>query len=136
MIPEREMMDRIVEYVDMVQTMNNNHWSAMGYTHGPAPEVDVHFATKYAKVVTIDRHWKNGDPDIVGEENTGVDYGQTTVHTFVNMENGVILKGSWKAPVKNGVRGNIFADDIGASCVNEYGTVYLKGYSAGRKGIL
>ena len=128
MIPERDITDRIYEYVGMVQTMNDNYWKVMGYTHGPAPEVDVHFANKYAKVVCKNRHFVDGD--------SGVEYGQTTVHTFVNMENGDILKGSWKAPVKNGVRGNIFADDIGASCVNEYGAVYLKGYSAGRKGIL
>ena len=128
MIPERKVADRIYEYITVVQTMNDNYWKVMGYTHGPANEVDVIFGKKYAKVVCKNRHFVDG--------NRGIEYGQTTVHTFVNMENGDILKGSWKAPVKNGVRGNIFADDIGASCVNEYGTVYLKGYSAGRKGIL
>ena len=128
MIPKRDTTARIYEYVGMVQTMNDNYWKVMGYTHGPANEVDVIFGKKYAKVVCKNRHFVDG--------NRGIEYGQTTVHTFVNMENGDILKGSWKAPVKNGVRGNIFADDIGASCVNEYGTVYLKGYSAGRKGIL
>ena len=128
MIPKRDTTDRIYEYVGMVQTMNDNYWKVMGYTHGPAPEVDVIWGKKYSKVVTYNRHFVDGD--------RGSEYGQATVHTFVNMENGDILKGSWKAPVKNGVRGNIFADDIGASCVNEYGTVYLKGYSAGRKGIL
>ena len=128
MIPERKVADRIYEYITVVQTMNDNYWKVMGYTHGPAPEVDVIWGKKYAKVVTNNRHFVDGD--------RGIEYGQATVHTFVNMENGDILKGSWKAPVKNGVRGNIFADDIGASCVNEYGTVYLKGYSAGRKGIL
>ena len=128
MIPERKVADRIYEYITVVQTMNDNYWKVMGYTHGPAPEVDVIWGKKYAKVVTNNRHFVDGD--------RGIEYGQSTVHTFVNMENGAILKGSWKAPVKNGVRGNIFADDIGASCINEYGTVYLKGYSAGRKGIL
>ena len=128
MIPERKVADRIYEYITVVQTMNDNYWKVMGYTHGPAPEVDVIWGKKYAKVVTNNRHFVDGG--------RGIEYGQSTVHTFVNMENGDILKGSWKAPVKNGVRGNIFADDIGASCVNEYGTVYLKGYSAGRKGIL
>ena len=125
---KRQVADRIYEYITVVQTMNDNYWKVMGYTHGPAPEVDVIWGKKYAKVVTNNRHFVDGD--------RGIEYGQSTVHTFVNMENGDILKGSWKAPVKNGVRGNIFADDIGASCVNEYGTVYLKGYSAGRKGIL
>ena len=128
MIPERKVAARIYEYITVVQTMNDNYWKVMGYTHGPAPEVDVIWGKKYAKVVTNNRHFVDGD--------RGIEYGQSTVHTFVNMENGDILKGSCKAPVKNGVRGNIFADDIGASCVNEYGTVYLKGYSAGRKGIL
>ena len=128
MIPERKVADRIYEYITVVQTMNDNYWKVMGYTHGPAPEVDVIWGKKYAKVVTNNRHFVDGD--------RGIEYGQATVHTFVNMENGDILKGSWKAPVKNGVRGNIFADDIGASCINEYGTVYLKGYSAGRKDIL
>ena len=63
-------------------------------------------------------------------------YGQTTVHSYVNMENGDILKGNWKAPVKNGVRGNINSDDVGADRINEYGPIYLKGPSAGRKGLI
>ena len=136
MIPERNITDRIYEYVGVVQTMNNNYWKVMGYTFGPAPEVDVIFGNKYAKVVTKGRQWKDGDPDIVGEENTGIVYGQTTVHSFVNMENGDILKGNWKAPVKNGVRGNIYAEDVGADRINEYGPVYLRGFSAGRKGLI
>ena len=31
------------------------------------------------------------------------------------------------APAPNGVRGNIFENDFGASVVNEYGASYLKG---------
>ena len=130
MIPKREITDRIYEYVDVVQTMNDNNWKAMGYTFGPAPEVDVIFGNKYAKVVTKGRHYKDRD------ESNEVVYGQTTVHSFVNMENGDILKGNWKAPVKNGVRGNINADDVGADRINEYGPIYLKGPSAGRKGLI
>jgi len=53
--------------------------------------------------------------------------GSRSVHTFVNMLNGDILKaGGWSAPQKNGVRGNIFADDLGANRVNEHGANYLK----------
>jgi hypothetical protein len=136
MIPKRETTDRIYEYINVVQEMNDNHWKVMGYTFGPAPEVDVIFGKKYAKVVCMNRHYVTGDPAVVGKENTKVAYGQTTVHSFVNMENGDILKGSWKAPVKNGVRGNINADDVGADRINEYGPIYLKGPSAGRKGLI
>jgi len=49
------------------------------------------------------------------------------------MINGDILKsGSWKAPAPNGVRGNIFTEDFGASSVNEYGAKYLTGPSRWR----
>ena len=130
MIPKRETADRIYEYINVVQEMNDNYWKVMGYTFGPAPEVDVIFGNKYAKVVTKGRHYKDRD------ESNEVVYGQTTVHSYVNMENGDILKGNWKAPVKNGVRGNINADDVGADRINEYGPIYLKGPSAGRKGLI
>src|ERR1051326_3381400 len=41
--------------------------------------------------------------------------GSRSVYCFVDKTNGDILKGSWKAPVKNGVRGNIFEPDFGLS---------------------
>ena len=44
-----------------------------------------------------------------------------------------ILKGGWNAPVKNGVRGNIFSDDLGASVVTEHGPMYLKPGRKARK---
>ena len=131
-IPERNITDRIYEYVGVVQTMNDNYWKVMGYTHGPSNEVDVIFGKKYAKVVCMNRHFKDRD----WSESKAIEYGQTTVHSFVNMETGEILKGSWKAPVKNGVRGNIWADDVGADRINEYGPIYLKGPSVGRKGLI
>lgn len=50
-----------------------------------------------------------------------------TVHTFVDFENGDILKAaSWRAPAINGVRGNIWEDDRGESVINQYGANYLK----------
>ena len=75
------------------------------YTHVKTPEVTVDFGRKYAKVVVGD-----------------------SVHTFVNKENGDILKAaSFKAPAKNGVRGSIFAEDFGMSAVGPYGALYLSG---------
>ena len=75
------------------------------YTHVATPEVTVENGRKYAKVVVGD-----------------------SVHTFVNKENGDILKAaSWKAPAKNGVRGSIFAEDFGMSVVGPYGALYLTG---------
>jgi len=53
-------------------------------------------------------------------------HGDKSVYCFINTENGDILKGSWKAPVKNGVRGSIFSGDHGADRVTHHGCAYLR----------
>ena len=104
-----DVQERLNLYVEMVQGKMNAYYEMMNFTHSSPDDITVDFGNKYARVV---------------HEN-GV---QRSVHTFVNMINGDILKsGGWKAPAPNGVRGNIFANDFGASVVNEYGASYLKG---------
>ena len=103
-----DVQERLDGYVNMVQNKMNSYWKRMEYTHAMPDDITVDYGKKYARVV---------------HEN-GV---QRSVHTFVNMINGDILKsGGWKAPAPNGVRGNIFEKDFGASVVNEYGASYLK----------
>ncbi|SVD19091.1 uncharacterized protein METZ01_LOCUS371945 [marine metagenome] len=120
---DKKTVDRLYQYMGIVQTMNENYWKGSGFTHSPCPLIDVTFGSRYAKVIKRDRKWK--DQDVMKEMEMD-DYG-TSVHSFVDLNNGDILKGSWKAPVKNGVRGNIFAEDLGADRVNEHGPAYLKG---------
>ena len=104
-----DVQERLNGYVEMVQGKMNAYWEMMKFTHAAPDTITVDYGKKYARVVHA-----NG--------------AQRSVHTFVNMINGDILKsGGWKAPAPNGVRGNIFADDFGASVVNEYGATYLKG---------
>ena len=56
-----------------------------------------------------------------------VDQGQgKSVHSFVDKTTGNILKGNWKAPVKNGIRGNVFAKNC-LDCVNDIGCKSLRG---------
>ena len=75
------------------------------------PQVRAELGRKYARVVKHDQL-----------------NGSRSVHPFVNMDNGDILKsGGWKAPAPNGVRGNIFDTDLGESVVNEHGANYLRG---------
>ena len=101
---------RLEQYMEMVQEKINDYWARMEYTFAPPNNVTVDMGRKYARIVSNDG---NG--------------GQRTVHTFVNLWNGDILKsGGWAAPQKNGVRGNIFADDLGADRINEYGANYLR----------
>lgn len=54
------------------------------------------------------------------------EYGKDkSVYCFVDTTNGDLLKGSWKAPVKNGKRGNIF-DQSTYKNFDHYGPVYLR----------
>ena len=49
-----------------------------------------------------------------------------SVHCFVDMTNGDVLKAaSWKAPAKH-ARGNIFDEHHGLKNMNEYGPAYLR----------
>lgn len=53
-------------------------------------------------------------------------HGQKSLYCFIDSTNGDILKGSWKAPVKNGVRGNIFKENFGLDCCDWHGPKYLR----------
>ena len=103
------MDSRLKDYVALVTELNLEDWVARGYTHAPAPVATVSIGKRYAKIILDDR----------------------TVHSFVDMENGDIIKGTWKAPIRTpgkglAVRGNIFADDLGKSKVDWHGPRYLR----------
>lgn len=96
---------RIEKFVDIVTTLNFEYYKANGYTFESPPKASAEYGTRYAKIV------KTG----------------SGVHSFIDLKNGNILKAAtYKSPAKNGVRGNIFADDYGRSCINEHGTNYLR----------
>jgi hypothetical protein len=106
-----DMQVRLDQYVDMVQEKNNHYWKIQEFTFSDPPTVVPMYGKKYARIIKVD--------DLNGSR---------SVHTFVNMLNGDILKSaSWSAPAPKGVRGNIFADDLGADRVNEHGANYLRG---------
>lgn len=101
---------RIDGYVDVVQRKINSYWNRNGFTHSKPPIVELTFGKRYCRVIKVD----------------DAPNGQRMVHSFIDMGCGDILKaGGWKAPQPNGVRGNIFEDDCGASIVNEHGTNYV-----------
>ena len=106
-----EVMKQLEKYMAMVQEKNATYYKVMNFTHSDPDHISADIGRKYARVVKNDQ--LNGG---------------RSVHTFVNLKNGDILKsGGWSAPQKNGVRGNIFADDLGADRVNEDGANYIKG---------
>ena len=102
---------RLELYMAMVQEKNDAYFKMMGFTFSDPPHVSADIGRKYARVVKNDQL-----------------NGSRSVHTFVHLDNGDIYKsGGWAAPQVNGVRGNIFDTDYGASVVNEHGANYIKG---------
>ena len=51
---------------------------------------------------------------------------QGSLYCFIDRANGNILKGSWKAPVRNGVRGNIFNPGYDLDKCDWHGPKYLR----------
>ena len=110
------VMARLNDYVALVTDLNAKYWTRMGFTHAPAPvgKLDS-IGKRFAKIIV---------------EDSG-NYTGASVHSFVDMNNGDIIKGTWKAPIRTpkkglAVRGNIFSDDLGKSKINNHGPKYLK----------
>ncbi len=96
----------LAKYVRHIQAITDDYY-AKNYSNLKPPVIAITEGKRYVRVVKQDA------------EGSGA-----SVHTFVDVTNGNILKGSWKAPVKNGVRGNIFTDY--SKVVNQYGAEYLR----------
>ena len=99
-----DIMPRLNAYVSLVTSLNIKWHDAMGYTHTPAPVASVSIGKRYAKIV--------------------LDH--VSLHSFVDLENGNIIRGTWRAPIRTpgrglAVRGNIFADDLGESKIDDQG---------------
>ena len=118
-INQQDIIRRIYNYADMVQVKQDEYFKRYKFTHSPSDKIEVKIGRRYAKVIKLDRDWDDsGDPIVQGRGGS--------VHSFVDMGNGDILKAAgWSAPAPNGVRGNIFNEDVGASVVNEHGANYL-----------
>ena len=82
MTPEINPLDvqvRLDQYVGMIQQKQADYFEAMNFTFSAPPTITVDYGNKYAKVV----------------KNDGLN-GAQSVHSFINMSNGDILKGNWK----------------------------------------
>ena len=116
----RDVVSSIYDYADVVQKKQEEYFTRNGFTHSPCDKIEVKLFRRYAKIIKLSRNYVAHTSDKVIETTSG-----GSVHTFVDINNGDILKSaSWSAPAPNGVRGNIFSDDYGASVVNEHGANY------------
>lgn len=100
-----EALDR---FVAQCKVVTDAHFVTLGYGNSP-PAFSVDYGPRYARIV---RH----DGDGQGR----------SVHCFVDVTNGDVLKAAgWKAPAKH-ARGNIFAEDGGFGALTPYGVNYLR----------
>lgn len=118
---EMKTLSRLTQYVDVIKKLADaDHDRRMTEKDDPQMfehlryNVDYSIGKKYAKVFTM---YQDGS--------------SKSLHSFVDMDNGDIVKGSWKAPIRGkdgklAVRGNIWADDIGESNITQYGPKYLR----------
>lgn len=99
-IVDQKLLNRIKEYVERLGNLREVYYKEE-VPNQIAPPVNIELGRKYAKVIA----------------------GAST-HTFIDMENGDILRAASNiAPTPyTGVRGNIFEDDYGISCVGPYCT--------------
>ncbi len=94
-------------FILVAQQLSNKHLKEMGYATPALNTVRFELGPRYIRIY---------------KEETGA---RRSVYCFIDRTNGDILKGSWKAPVKNGVRGNIFASDW-KDKIDWHGPKYLR----------
>ena len=108
-----DIKTRLELYKKVVQEMNDKNWKESGLTYAQPPLIILEEGTRYVKVSKQDRSL---------EGRLGTKY----VHTFIDKTNGDILKAAtYKAPSKNGVRGNIFSENF-ENVINHFGAKYLR----------
>lgn len=109
--------ERLPKFIDALTKFVNDGYPTsykLGRTNievaVPARVFDFEFGRKYARIL-----------------HRGENESRPTVYCFVDMNTGDILKAaSYRAPARNGVRGNIFADDFGISCCARHSLKYLR----------
>tara|TARA_R110000822_G_scaffold52235_2_gene135290 strand:+ start:2075 stop:2425 length:351 start_codon:yes stop_codon:yes gene_type:complete len=98
---DQKILNRVEGYVERLGILREVYYKEEDPDQ-IAPPINISLGRKYAKVVA----------------------GAST-HTFINMENGDILRATSNIQPR-GVRGNIFDDDYGISCVGPFCTRAIK----------
>ena len=103
----------LTDFIRGVNKKISDYWTRMNFTHAEAPIVMVEsIGKRYAKLAkfTLNPITRKLEAE--------------SVYCFYDIANGDLLKGSWKAPVANGVRGNVKDPNV-LSRFTEHGPAYL-----------
>lgn len=105
---------QLKEFIRLLQEKWNAYQAKQGYKLGTL--------YRYEYLKTYIRVYKCDDRSCYGEDNS--EEKNRSLYAFIDCK-GNIHKGSWKAPVKNGIRGNIFNDNP-LQGMDIYGPVSLR----------
>jgi hypothetical protein len=112
-----ETLKKDMPLTDFIRGVNkkiSDYWTRMNFTHSDAPLVMVeNIGKRYAKLAKFRLNPISQKLEAEG------------VYCFYDMTNGDLLKGTWKAPVSNGVRGNVKEPNV-LSKFTEHGPAYLR----------
>jgi hypothetical protein len=87
----------LTDFIRGVNKKLNDHWHNAGLTYNDPPLVMVEkVGPKYAKLAVYEKQPHKTGPLVANR-----------VYCFYDHTNGDLLKGTWKAPVAKGVRGNV-----------------------------
>jgi len=108
------LIEPLNAFLTSVNAAYEIYWKRSNFTYMVSPIVRVHtIGQKYAKLAQF-------------EKRSGGDWSARSVYCFLDLTNGDLLKGTWKAPVAGAVRGNLKDVDL-LKKFDIHGPCYLSG---------
>jgi hypothetical protein len=107
--------EALVRFINGVNQLIVEGWQAARLTYNDPPVVMVeNVGRRYARLAVFEKMPYKTGPLVA-----------KSVYCFFDHTTGDLLKGSWKAPVANGVRGNLSDPDVLLK-FTQYGPKYLR----------
>jgi hypothetical protein len=105
----------LTDFIRGVNKKISDYWHSNNFTYNDAPLVMVDSVGKrYAKLAVFEKMPHKTGPLVA-----------KSVYCFYDVATGDLLKGTWKAPVAKGVRGNVKDANV-LTKFTEYGPAYLR----------
>ena len=106
----------LTDFIRGVNKKISDYWQRNNFTFNHAPVVMVESVGKrYAKLASCEHEPQFTGPLVA-----------KGVYCFYDIKSGDLLKGTWKAPVANGVRGNVKEINV-LDKFTQHGPAYLRG---------
>ena len=106
----------LTDFIRGVNKKINDYWTFNNFTFNDPPLVMVeNVGRRYAKLAVFEKMPHKTGPLVA-----------KGVYCFYDVATGDLLKGTWKAPVANGVRGNVKETNV-LDKFTQHGPAYLRG---------